>query len=71
MTVSEWFENAESAGKVCKLVKALYGLKQAPRAWYSRIDDHLQREGMLRSLVDYNLYYTIVDGKIYYFVIVR
>jgi len=67
MTVSEWFENVESAGKVCKLVKALYGLKQAPRAWYSRIDDHLQKEGMLRSSVNYNLYYSIVDGKIYYF----
>lgn len=42
--------------KVYLLKKALYGLKQAPRAWYSRIDEHLQNLGFMRSLSESTLY---------------
>jgi hypothetical protein len=48
---------------VCKLKKALYGLKQEPQAWYARIDGYLMSLGFSKSVVDYNLYYKVVDGE--------
>ena len=48
---------------VCRLKKALYGLKQAPRAWYGRIDGFLMKLGLTKSIVDFNLYYKVVDGN--------
>jgi hypothetical protein len=46
---------------VCKLKKALYGLKQAPRAWFSRIDQYLQKQGYKRGITNNNLYIKIED----------
>ena len=40
---------------VCHLKKSLYGLKKAPRAWYSRINNYLQRLGFTKSEADSNL----------------
>ena len=48
---------------VCKLRKALYGLKQAPRAQYSKIDRYLQKLGFLKSEVDPNLYFKVVENQ--------
>ena len=42
--------------KVYLFKKALYGLKQAPRAWYSRIDEHLQKLGFVKSSSKATLY---------------
>jgi hypothetical protein len=46
---------------VCKLKKALYGLKQAPRAWFSRLDQYLQKQGYKRGTTENNLYIEIED----------
>jgi hypothetical protein len=46
---------------VCKLKKALYGLKQAPRAWFSRLDQYLQKQGYKRGTTENNLYIKIED----------
>ena len=48
---------------MCRLKKALYRLRQAPRAWYGRIDSYLQQMGFIKSDVDPNLYYLIVEGE--------
>ncbi|RVX18719.1 Retrovirus-related Pol polyprotein from transposon TNT 1-94 [Vitis vinifera] len=45
----EGFQVKGQEEKVYLLKKALYGLKQAPRAWYSRIDEHLQSLGFVKS----------------------
>ena len=50
---------------MCKLKRALYGLKQAPHSWYTRIDSYFTRLGFSKSEADANLYYIVVDGKIF------
>eukprot|EP00253_Pinus_taeda_P004555 PITA_04555 len=45
------------------LKKALYGLKQAPIAWYGQIDSYLQQLGFVKSGVDPNLYYLMVENE--------
>ena len=57
------FETHEKKTHVCRLKKALYGLKQAPRAWYGRIDSYLQQLGFIKSDVDPNLYYLMVENE--------
>lgn len=52
----EGFKVKGQEEKVYLLKKALYGLKQAPRAWYSRIDEHLQKLGFVKSLSEATLY---------------
>ena len=59
----EGFETHEKKSQVCRLKKALYGLKQAPRASYGRIDSYLQRLGFVKSDVDPNLYYFLVENE--------
>lgn len=49
-----------SDSHVCRLKKALYGLQQAPRAWYSRIDNYLQKLGFTKSEANSNLYFKVV-----------
>jgi hypothetical protein len=39
----------------------MYGLKQAPRAWFSRLDQYLQKQGYKRGTTDNNLYIKIED----------
>ena len=39
----------------------MYGLKQAPRAWFSRLDNYLQKQGYKRGTTDNNLYIKIED----------
>ena len=51
-----------SNSHVCRLKKAPYGVKQAPRAWYSRIDNYLQRLGFTKSDADSNLYFKVVGN---------
>ena len=58
----EGFEVHGKETHVCRLKKALYGLKQAPRAWYGRIDGFLMKLGFIKSDVDSNLYYKVVEG---------
>lgn len=50
------FEEASRPDKVFRLKKALYGLKQAPRAWYNKIDEFFQKEGLERSKHEPTLY---------------
>ncbi|RVW95066.1 Retrovirus-related Pol polyprotein from transposon RE1 [Vitis vinifera] len=50
--------------KVYLLKKALYGLKQAPRAWYSRIDEHLQSLGFVKSPSEATLYVKGTDANL-------
>jgi hypothetical protein len=57
----EGFMLTENQDYVCKLKKALYGLKQAPRAWFSRLDQYLQKQGYKRGTTDNNLYIKIED----------
>jgi hypothetical protein len=53
----------EKESHVCRLKKAPYGLKKAPRAWYERIDGYLMSLGFIKTVVDPNLYYKIVNGE--------
>ena len=57
------FETHEKKSHVCILKKALYGLKQAPRAWYGQIDGYLQKMGFVKSDIDRNLYYMVVENE--------
>ena len=59
----EGFETHEKRTHVCKLKKAMYGLKQAPREWYGWIDSYLQQLGFIKSDVDPNLYYLMVENE--------
>ena len=59
----EGFETHEKKTHVCRLKKAMYGLKQASRAWYGRIDSYLQQLGFVKSDVDPNLYYLMVENE--------
>jgi len=60
----EGFQVKGQEEKVYKLKKALYGLKQAPRAWYSRIDDHFQNLGFIKSPTEATLYVKLTDAKL-------
>jgi hypothetical protein len=51
----------ENQDYVCKLKKAMYGLKQAPKAWFSRLDQYLQKQNCKRGTTDNNLYIKIED----------
>lgn len=51
----EGFKVKGQEDKVYLLKKTLYVLKQAPRAWYSRIDEHLQKLGIVKSLSEVTL----------------
>jgi hypothetical protein len=37
----------------------LYGIKQDPRAWFSRLNNYLQRQGYKRGATNNNLYIKI------------
>jgi hypothetical protein len=39
----------------------MYDLKQAPRAWFSRLDQYLQKQGYKRGTIANNLYIKIED----------
>jgi hypothetical protein len=39
----------------------MYGLNKSPRAWFSRLDQYLQKHGYKRRTTDNNLYKTIED----------
>ncbi|KAL0433431.1 UNVERIFIED_CONTAM: Retrovirus-related Pol polyprotein from transposon TNT 1-94, partial [Sesamum latifolium] len=52
----EGFSVIGQENMVLKLKQALYGLKQAPKAWYSRLDNYLQKNGFSRYLHEYALY---------------
>ena len=59
----EGVETHDNKSHVCRLKKALYGLKQAPGAWYGRIDGYLQKMGFVKSDVNPNLYYLVVENE--------
>jgi hypothetical protein len=46
---------------VWKLKKVMYGLKQALRAWFSRLDQYLQKQGYKRGTTKNNIYIKIED----------
>ena len=60
----EGFQVKGQEEKVYLLKKALYGLKQAPRAWYSRIDEHLQSLGFVKSPSEATLYVKETDANL-------
>ena len=60
----EGFQVNGQEEKVYLLKKALYGLKQAPRAWYSRIDEHLQSLGFVKSPSEATLYVKGTDANL-------
>jgi hypothetical protein len=49
---------------VCRLKKALYGLKQALGAWYSRLDNYLQQQGLRKGNADNNLYIKVHQNNL-------
>ena len=51
----EGFVKKGEEDKVYLIKKALDRFKQAPRSWYSRIDDHLQSLGFVKSLFESTL----------------
>jgi hypothetical protein len=57
------FEVEDIKTHVCRLKKALYRLKQAPRAWYGRIDGFLTSLGFIKSKVDCNLYFKVMNDE--------
>ena len=59
----EGFETHEKKSHVYRLKKSLYGLKQALRAWYGQIDSYLQQLGFVKSDVDPNPYYLMVENE--------
>jgi hypothetical protein len=54
----------ENQDYVCKMKMVVYGLKQAPKAWFSRLDQYLQKQGYKRGTTDNNLYIKIEDQNI-------
>ena len=46
----------EEKDMVCSLKKALYGLKKSPRTWYARFDKYLAQLGVIKEIVESNLY---------------
>lgn len=46
---------------VCRLNKELYGLKRAPRVGYDYIRNYVVKLGFMRSNVDLNLYFKVVQ----------
>jgi hypothetical protein len=54
---------------VCKIKKYLYGLKKALRAWFSRLDQYLQKQGYKRGATNNNLYIKIEDQNIFVVVV--
>jgi hypothetical protein len=65
----EGFMLLEKQDYVCKLKKALYGIKQAPRAWFSRLDQYLQKQGYKRGTTEKNLYIKIEDQNMIFVVV--
>jgi len=65
----EGFETHDNKSHLCRLKKAMYGLKQATRAWYGRIDGYLQKMGFVKSGIDPNLYYLVVENEPLIFVL--
>ncbi len=60
----EGFVVAGQENKVYKLNKTLYGLKQTPRVLYDKVDYYLKEQGLVKNNANYNLYYSIHDGKL-------
>ncbi|WZY88683.1 hypothetical protein YC2023_045418 [Brassica napus] len=58
------FRVKEQEDKVYLLKKALYGLRQAPRVWYTRIDDHLQKMGFVKSQSEATFYIKETSGNL-------
>jgi len=56
------FEVNSGDSHVCRLKKALYSLKKAPMAWYARMDAYLLRIGLVKSIVDLNLYINVMNN---------
>jgi hypothetical protein len=65
----EGFILSENQDYVCKLKKALYGLKQAPGAWFSRLNQYLQKQGYKRGTTENNLYIKIQDKNMFFVVV--
>jgi hypothetical protein len=47
----------------------MYGLKQPFRAWFSRLDQYLQKQGYKRGTIDNNLYIKIEDQNMIFVVV--
>lgn len=56
MSQPEGFIKPGMENKVCLLKKSIYGLKQASRQWHKKFDDHVLRNGFVRSKYDECVY---------------
>ena len=57
------FEINQRETRVCRVKQALYGLKQATRTWYARMDAYILRIRFVKSYVDPNLYFMVMNNK--------
>lgn len=48
----------DGTNRVCRLNKAVYGLKQAGRQWNIKLDDVLQKHGLIKSKLDPCIYFS-------------
>jgi hypothetical protein len=64
----EGFKLTKHQDYVWKLKKAVYGLTQAPRAWFSRLDNYLQKQGYKRGTTENKLYVKIEEQNMIVFV---
>lgn len=56
------FEEKDKDKYVLKLKKSLYGLKQSGRNWNNTLDQHLSKEGFIRSINEPCLYFNRVKN---------
>ena len=56
MCQPEGFVKSGMENKVCLLKKSLYGLKQASRQWHRKFDNHMLKNGFIRSKYDECVY---------------
>lgn len=53
---------SDNSSRVCRLKKAMYGLKQSSREWNRKLNDALQKYGLVRSKVDPCVYVKRIQG---------
>jgi hypothetical protein len=65
----EVFMLLENQDYVCNLKRVMYGLKQAPSAWFSRLDQYLQKQEYKRGTTQNDIYIKIEDQTMIFVVV--